>query len=57
MSAIVAPGRQVGGPTGDAQVPPSRGARSSGRRRRGRITTWVLSALSVVLFAFFVFPV
>lgn len=54
MSATIAPGRPVGGPIPD--VTPSRSARRTGGGRR-RFTTWVLSAVSVVLFLFFVFPV
>ncbi|WP_235508433.1 carbohydrate ABC transporter permease [Agromyces sp. Soil535] len=54
MSATVAPGQQVGGLV--AAVAPSRSARRTGGGRR-RLTTWVLSAVSIVLFLFFVFPV
>ena len=54
MSATVAPGQQVGGLV--AEGAPTRSARRTGGGRR-RLTTWVLSAVSVVLFLFFVFPV
>ncbi|MGW4930082.1 carbohydrate ABC transporter permease [Agromyces sp. NPDC004153] len=54
MSATVAPGQQVGGLV--AETGTTRDLRRSGGGRR-RITTWVLSAVSVVLFLFFVFPV
>ena len=60
MSATtVVPGQQAGG---RANAHTSRGAsRADGARRAGggrrRITTWVLSAVSVVLFLLFVFPV
>ena len=54
MSATVAPGQQVGGLV--AEGAPSRSARRTGGGRR-RLTTWVLSAVSIVLFVFFVFPV
>jgi N,N'-diacetylchitobiose transport system permease protein len=54
VSATVAPGQQVGGLV--AEGAPSRSARRTGGGRR-RLTTWVLSAVSVVLFVFFVFPV
>ncbi len=53
MSVTVAPGQQVGGlvaETGTREV-----RRTGGGRRRA--TTWVLSAASVLLFLFFVFPV
>ena len=54
MSATVAPGQQVGGLV--AEGVPTRSARRTGGGRR-RLTTWVLSAVSVLLFLFFVFPV
>jgi N,N'-diacetylchitobiose transport system permease protein len=54
VSAIVAPGRQIDGRSADTTVS-GRAARSGGGRRR--LTTWVLSAVSVVLFLLFVFPV
>lgn len=54
MSATVAPGQQVGGHIAGT-VPPRTARRSGGGRRR--LTTWVLSAVSVVLFVLFVFPV
>jgi N,N'-diacetylchitobiose transport system permease protein len=54
VSATVAPGQKVGGPTAETRRP--NGAPRSGGGRR-RLTTWVLSAVSVVLFVFFVFPV
>lgn len=54
MSATVAPGQQVGGLI--AETGPTRDARRSGGGRR-RVTTWLLSALSVLLFVIFVFPV
>jgi N,N'-diacetylchitobiose transport system permease protein len=54
VSATVAPGQQVGGLV--AEGAPSRSARRTGGGRR-RLTTWVLSAVSIVLFVFFVFPV
>jgi N,N'-diacetylchitobiose transport system permease protein len=54
VSATVAPGQQAGGLV--AEGAPSRSARRTGGGRR-RLTTWVLSAVSVVLFLFFVFPV
>lgn len=54
MSATVAPGTDIAGPS--AGTRPSRTARRSGGGRR-RLTTWVLSAVSVVLFVLFVFPV
>lgn len=54
MSATVAPGQQVGGLV--AETGSTRDLRRSGGGRR-RMTTWVLSAVSVVLFLFFVFPV
>jgi N,N'-diacetylchitobiose transport system permease protein len=54
VSATVAPGQQVGGLV--AEGAPSRSARRTGGGRR-RLTTWVLSAVSIVLFLFFVFPV
>lgn len=54
MSATVAPGQQVGGLV--AETGNTRELRRSGGGRR-RITTWVLSAVSVLLFLFFVFPV
>ena len=54
MSATVAPGQQVGGLV--AEGAPTRSARRTGGGRR-RLTTWVLSAVSIVLFLFFVFPV
>jgi N,N'-diacetylchitobiose transport system permease protein len=53
VSVTVAPGQQVGGlvaETGTREV-----RRTGGGRRR--VTTWVLSAVSVLLFLFFVFPV
>ena len=53
MSATVAP-QQLGAPV--ATTATTRDARRTGGGRR-RITTWVLSALSVLLFLFFVFPV
>lgn len=55
MSATVAPGQQVGGHLA-AEARQSAAARRSGGGRR-RLTTWVLSAVSVVLFVLFVFPV
>ena len=55
MSATVAPGQQVGGHLA-AEARQSSAARRSGGGRR-RLTTWVLSAVSVVLFVLFVFPV
>jgi N,N'-diacetylchitobiose transport system permease protein len=54
MSATVAPGQQVGGLIAGA-APTVRAKRTGGGRRR--LTTWVLSAVSVVLFLLFVFPV
>ena len=54
MSATVAPGQQVGGLI--AETGSSRSVRRTGGGRR-RMTTWVLSAVSVVLFVIFVFPV
>jgi len=54
VSATIAPSRKGGGPT--AETRQSNAARRSGGGRR-RLTTWVLSAVSVVLFVFFVFPV
>jgi len=54
VSATVAPGQQVGGLV--AEGAPTRSARRTGGGRR-RLTTWVLSAVSIVLFLFFVFPV
>jgi N,N'-diacetylchitobiose transport system permease protein len=55
VSATVAPGQQVGGHLA-AEARQSSAARRSGGGRR-RLTTWVLSAVSVVLFVLFVFPV
>ena len=52
MSATIAPGTKLGEPA--AQTRPSSRRQGGGRRR---LTTWVLSAVSVVLFVFFVFPV
>jgi N,N'-diacetylchitobiose transport system permease protein len=54
VSATITPGPKLGGPT--AATRESNAARRQGGGRR-RITTWVLSAVSVVLFVFFVFPV
>jgi len=54
VSATVAPGQQVGGLI--AETGRTRDARRSGGGRR-RVTTWLLSALSVLLFVIFVFPV
>jgi len=54
VSATITPGPKLGGPT--AETRESNAARRQGGGRR-RITTWVLSAVSVVLFVFFVFPV
>ncbi len=54
MSATVAPGQKVGGLIAEA-AHADRARRTGGGRRR--LTTWVLSAVSVVLFALFVFPV
>ena len=54
MSATVAPGQQVGGLI--AETGRTRDGRRSGGGRR-RVTTWLLSALSVLLFVIFVFPV
>jgi N,N'-diacetylchitobiose transport system permease protein len=54
VSATVAPGQQVGGLIAGA-APTVRAKRTGGGRRR--LTTWVLSAVSVVLFLLFVFPV
>ena len=54
MSATVAPGQQVGGLV--AETGRTRDARRTGGGRR-RVMTWVLSAASVLLFLFFVFPV
>lgn len=54
MSATVAPGQKVGGFS--AETGSIRDARRSGGGRR-RVTTWLLSALSVLLFVIFVFPV
>ena len=53
MSVTVAPGQQVGGLVADTAT---RDVRRTGGGRR-RVTTWVLSAVSVLLFLFFVFPV
>jgi N,N'-diacetylchitobiose transport system permease protein len=53
VSATIAPGRKIGEPTEGTR--PSSARRQGGGRRR--LTTWVLSAVSVVLFVFFVFPV
>lgn len=54
MSATVAPGQPIGGLAAGAGRPASVRRTGGGRRR---ITTVLLSALSVVLFAIFVFPV
>jgi N,N'-diacetylchitobiose transport system permease protein len=54
VSATVAPGQQVGGLI--AETGRTHDARRSGGGRR-RVTTWLLSALSVLLFVIFVFPV
>ncbi|MBT2518625.1 carbohydrate ABC transporter permease [Streptomyces sp. ISL-90] len=54
MSATVAPGQKVGGLFAEA-APTDLAKRTGGGRRR--LTTWVLSAVSVVLFLLFVFPV
>lgn len=54
MSAVIAPGQKIGG-IAVAADRAGRSRRTGGGRRR--LTTWLLSALSVVLFALFVFPV
>ncbi len=54
MSATVAPAMKSG--DGVVASSPDRSTRRSGGGRR-RLTTWVLSAVSVVLFVIFVFPV
>lgn len=54
MSATVAPARPVVGSV--AEGASSRSVRRTGGGRR-RVMTWVLSAVSVLLFLFFVFPV
>ena len=54
MSAVIAPGQKLGGvPVTEARAVRSR--RTGGGRRR--LTTWLLSVLSIVLFALFAFPV
>ena len=53
MSATITPGTKLGGPAAETRTSSTR--RQGGGRRR--LTTWVLSAVSVVLFVFFVFPV
>lgn len=54
MSATVAPGQQVGRLVAEPALT-VRAKRTGGNRRR--LTTWVLSAVSVVLFLLFIFPV
>jgi N,N'-diacetylchitobiose transport system permease protein len=53
VSTTVAPGQQVGSLIAEPQTVR---AQRTGRGRR-RLTTWVLSAVSVVLFLLFIFPV
>ncbi len=56
MSTVIAPGQQIGGiAVGGDRAGRARARRTGGGRRR--LTTWLLSALSIVLFALFVFPV
>ncbi len=54
MTALIAPGPSVDGRSA-AEKQPGRRRRTGGGRRR--LTTWLLSMLSVALFALFVFPV